>query len=358
MTMRIGPVGAAVAVAGCGLFVLSPLAAWADVVPAPPGSASSTAVSVGSQSQPILTVSSTSAQASKSGASSGSTVIGLEGHPVLSTGGQSSTSDRSSASGSLVSTAQGPANAQVAPYEASSSSDASGSRSASGADVATANVGGDSGISASLVDSHSTASYTNSPTGGSSAGETSTCGACIDIGGPSGLDLQVLYADALSNGQGHVWLVSVNNTPIGTSTDGTAALCEALTIPDLLGLDCLKVSGGVGHASSHVAVGTLGGSAGLPFAAFTAQAGQGSAGLLDVPAPPRGGLAGASSLPTDSPDLAAPPAPESAPAGPSGSLPFTGARIGFLAAAAAALLALGAVTLGLARCLALRAARL
>src|SRR5579884_2684221 len=226
---------AAMAAAGGGLFFYAPLAAWADVVPAPDGTASSTAVSVG-------------------------------GQPVLSTGGQSNTANGSSSSGSRLSTGQvGPASAAVAPYDASSSAGGGSSKSASDAAVATGSVGGANGIDAAVVDSHSKATYQGSQTGGSSAGETSTCGACVQAGGPGGLDLQVLYADAFSNGTGNVWLVSVNGNRIGTSTDGTAAVCTALNLQNLLNLDCLHVGGGVGYANSHVASGSLGGATGLPF---------------------------------------------------------------------------------------------
>src|SRR5579884_3179570 len=121
---------AAMAAAGGGLFFYAPLAAWADVVPAPDGTASSTAVSVGSSSQPIATVSTTNAQASGTGASSGATVVSVEGQPVLGTGGTSN--NGSSASGALLSTGQvGPASAQVAPWGASSSAGGGSSQSAS-----------------------------------------------------------------------------------------------------------------------------------------------------------------------------------------------------------------------------------
>ncbi|HZU72964.1 MAG TPA: hypothetical protein VE990_09360 [Acidimicrobiales bacterium] len=342
--------------AACGavLGVATPLAAWASS--APPGSASGSVLTVGDPSNPLLQVSTTSASASGSGASSHATVakVVLGGKTLVDIGDGSSTAPPNDKpkSGNLFDTAtvtnpvlgSNPVDVVLAPWSASSTTDGTSSSSEGHTDLATANVGGASGITVYVGDSDSKASYdgTANGGGGASKGCTTTDGAMVDSGSSQVLD--VAHADACSNGTGSAYVLSLAGSPILTDQQ-PGDVCKNFDIPSILGLDCLQVSGGNGSELAQVAnLNPLPGSGysngPLPVGAFTAGA-KGNPNAVATSA--------AASTPAPSPA----PAPAPAAPGPatpaSGSLPFTGAPLEFLAAAALALAALGysVVRLGL-----------
>src|SRR5437868_5361091 len=108
-TMQRRTVRIAVPVCAAALG-MAPAVARADVVPAPPASATAVAAQVGS----LLDVSKTDATAGSDGPTAGASVIRLQGQPVLNLGGTQQGDGESG--GSLLDTgASLPARAQVAP---------------------------------------------------------------------------------------------------------------------------------------------------------------------------------------------------------------------------------------------------
>ena len=338
--MRAHRIATAAAGGALGLLAATPLVALAST--APPGSASGSVLTVGSSSSPIVGVSQTSAQAGSSSDGSSATVVNVAGMPI-STG--SSSDGSGPESGSLLGTGpSAPADVEVAPYSASSTTPSGGSSSSEGkASVATATVGS---ASVTVGQSDSKAYYTSSPGGGGggggggssqSGGSTTTDGVILNA---PGLYVDLLHADANSNGKGSSYLADVNGTQIPPSS-ALQGVCNNLNIPSLLALNCVSATGGVGNLFEAVAQAQIpSGTGGLPVTAFGAGGIGGGVGTASTGA----AVAGTAS--------SAPGSLGSAPAGPgtassgtgSGNLPFTGAPIALWVLGSMALLGLGAVT--------------
>jgi len=330
--MRAHRIATAAAGGALGLLAATPLVAWASS--APPGSASGSVLTVGSPSSPIVAVSSTSANASSNHDGSSATVLNVAGMPI-STG--SSADGSSPESGSLLGTgSSAPADVEVAPYSASSSTPTAGSSSSEGkASVATVTLGS---VALGVGQSDSKASYTTAPDGStSSQGSTTTDGVILNA---PGLYVDLLHADANSNGKGSSYLVGINGTQIPPSS-ALQGVCNNLNIPSLLALNCVSATGGVGNLFEDVAQAQVpSGTGGLPVTAFGAGGIGGGVGTAST-----GAAVSGSGNSAPAPLGSAPAGPGTASSGTgSGNLPFTGAPIALWVLGSAALLGLGAVT--------------
>jgi len=335
--MRAKRIAVAAAGGTLGLVAL-PLAAMAST--APTGSAAGTAVSVGSSSAPVLGISTTSANSGSSSSGSSADVVNLGGTTLV--GGSSS--DGSTASGNLIDTGSGaPAEVQVAPYGATSTKPAAGTSSSEGkAAVARVQAGS---LSANVAQSDSKAQYTTNPDGTStkSGGSTSTDGLTVDA---PGLSLDALHSDASSSGEGNAYLLGINGTQIGNSSQ-LQAICQNLSVPSLLSLSCVTATGGAGNLFEEVLGGVLGpNDSGIPATLFGAGGIGGGAGT--VAASPAviaaGGPASTMANVANNGGLSAAPAGSGTASNAPGHLPFTGAPIALWLLASVALVGLGAVT--------------
>jgi hypothetical protein len=324
----------AVAAAGGTIGIIAiPLAALAST--APVGSAAGTALTAGSSSSPIASISSTSAQAGSTGSGSSADVLSLGGNTLI--GGSSS--NGKTASGSLAGTGSAaPADVEVAPWSARSTAPSGASSSSEGQSaVANATAGA---VSGRVASSDSKADYTTSPDGTTtkSSGCTTTDG--LVVNGP-GIALDVLHADACSNGQGNAFLASLNGNQIGTQAQ-IQAICKNLNVPSVLALNCVAASGGAGSLFEEVLGGVLGpNDSGIPVTLFGANGVGGGAGVTPgvVTASAGSGNSAVSGVLTP-----APSGPGTAGA-PGGNLPFTGAPIALWLLTSVALMGIGAVTI-------------
>ena len=336
--MRAHRIATAAAGGALGLLAATPLAALAST--APPGTASGSVLTVGSTSSPIVAVSSTSANAGSSSDGSSAGVLDVAGMPIES---GSSANGSGPSSGDLLDTgSSAPAEVKVAPWSASSTTPSGGSSSSEGrAAVADVTAG-----SASLAvgQSDSKASYTSSPGGGAGSGGSSQSGGSTTTDGvilnAPGLYVDMLHADANSNGQGSSYLADINGTQIPPSSQ-LQGICNNLNIPSVLALNCVSATGGVGNLFEDVAhVQVPSGSGGLPLTAFGAGGIGGGAGTAATGVPTS--VQGTSET---SPLGSAPAGPGTASSGTgSGSLPFTGAPIALWLLSSVALLGIGGVT--------------
>ena len=325
--------------------------------PAPSGSASAYAVQVGS----IAALSHTAASASGSGESATANPLELGGNPPASQFGGTQTG-AGSTSGSLFDTGTTPlGRLALTPWTASATSGPSGNSASGLADIVLLDLG-DQGTqqSASLrvLQSQSNAAWN----GQSSTGSSSSDGAILDVGGPGGLAVDVLHSESSSSGAGSSYLLSINGNQIGSSSQANGQC--SLSLPSLLSLNCLTASGGTATSSAG---GTVLTSTGGVLAAAVGPTGSGlTAGLIQSastsaqapassPAVTPAVSSPASGAPAAAPSAIAPAASAPAAAAPTAassaasSLPFTGANIGLLLAAALALAAAGAGLVAAAR---------
>src|SRR5258705_7483909 len=263
---------------------LAPVAARADVVPAPPGHASGVAAQVGS----LLDISKTGATADPGAPWAEASALRLGGQPLLNLGGTQH--GDGATGGSLLDTGNSlPARLQVAPWHAAADGTHGPTRHARGtAALARADV--QKLISVGVLTSDSEASHTDEK----STGRAVTDG--VQLGILDAIRVVLLHSEVSSEGRGHSYLVGLNGTELGTDDQlGKSPLC-ALTAPSLLSLSCLTATGGNGaaggvtNAGAQVAqvtpaVAAL--SALNPVAAFTAAAtsGPGQAPAVTAPAP-------------------------------------------------------------------------
>jgi hypothetical protein len=309
-------------------LALAPMAARADVIPAPPGHAEGVAAQVGS----LLDISKTGATADSGAPSADASVVRLGDQPLLGLGG-TQTGDGASG-GSLVDTgASLPARVQVGPWSASADGTHTATRHArSSAAVARADV--PAVARAGVLTSDSEASHTDEKSTGTAVTDGVRLSA-LDV-----LQLVLLHSEVSTEGRGHSYLVGLNGTEIGTDEQlGASPLC-ALNAAGLASLSCLTASGGNGTGTpvAQVAelVPTLEALAAVnPVAAFTAAASSG-AGTPAVTAPAAGAVEGEATR------AAAPEPAASAPNAAEGSaLPRTGAAVASLAGTAIGLLMIG-----------------
>lgn len=225
-------------------------------VPAPTSTADAYAAKVDG----IIAVSHTHASASGSGTSSTADPLELGGPTPPSSQFGGTQSGPGSTNGSLLDTSPSvPANElrlALTPWAVSNTANSASAVS----DIVLLDLGDQtSAESASVRVLQSTSNATWSSD--SSSANASSDGAIVKLGGPSGLDVDVLHAETNSSGKGHSYLLSINGNEIGSS-DQVNGACT-LTIPGLLSLDCLTASGGVANNILSQAAGvvsvTLGG---------------------------------------------------------------------------------------------------
>ena len=346
-TPTLGVVGTSLHRATSGLT--APLAGLATVrptsstaatttvtTPAPAGEAESYGAKVGG----LVALSHTRASATPAGESSTANPVELLGAAPAPLGGTQE--GPGSKSGSIYDSGTTPiGRLAIAPWAVANSSRSSGNRAAGLADILLVDLGTPgTAQSASLRVLQSTSEASWTPT--ASTGQGTTDGAILDVGGPSGLMVDVLHSQTNSSGAGSSYLVSINGTQIGTSGQ-TNGSCQ-LTLPSLLSLSCLTASGGTGV----IAGGTTVRSAASVLSATLGASGL-SAGLLQTSSsagrvapssvkPPTPGPAPATANPPSAPPAASP----SAPIASHSPLAFTGARV-----VEALALGAGAIALGL-----------
>ena len=258
----------------CLLIGLTPLAARAEL--APPGTASATALQVGS----LIGVSDTGATANPSTSNAEASVVDVGGQTVLGLGGSQPSTGESG--GSLLDTgATLPAQVQVAPWAASATGSPSSASRSSQASAAVARANAPGVVKADVLQSSSQASHTSERSVGASSSDAADL-SVLDVA-----RLVLLHSEATSEGTGHSYLVGLNGTEIGTD-DQLGATC-ALNVPGLLGLSCLTASGGAAGGLTSAAAELLGVTSVVtpldPVAAFTAAAssGTGSAPVSILP---------------------------------------------------------------------------
>lgn len=312
-------------------LALTPVAAQADLIPAPPGHAEGVAAQVGS----LLDISKTAATADSGAPSADASVVRLGGEPLLGLGG--SQQGDGASGGSLVDTGAAlPARVQVGPWHASADGTHTATRHArSSAAVARADL--PSVVSAGVLTSDSEASHTDQKSSGTAVTDGVHLSALDAIG------LVLLHSEVSTEGQGHSYLVGLNGTELGTDEQlGASPLC-ALNAAGLASLSCLTAAGGNGAGNPVAQVVQLTPAvealaAVNPVAAFTSAATSGAgtpAVTAPAPAPVVEGEATRALAPA--PAAAAP----SAASRHAINLPRTGAAAATLAGFALGLLMIG-----------------
>lgn len=323
-----------IAPAASMILALTPVAAHADLIPAPPAQASGVAAQVGS----LLDISKTDATAGGGASSAQASVIRVGGEPLLGLGGAQT--GEGDSGGSLLDTGSSlPAQVQLAPWRAGTHTSGQTRQSKSSAAVAKAVVPSVAGVG--VLTSDSQASWT----GQKSNGTAVTDGFQLDL--LDALRLVLLHSEVTSDGRGHSYLAGVNGTEIGTDDQlGSSPLCAA-SAAELVNLSCLTASGGNGAngdltsgaaqvAQIDPALAVLG--AVDPVATFTATSSSGT-GRPDLSAP----AAPTPDVSIDASRSAAPAAVAGAveTARSAGALPRTGMPAGPLAGVAVALVVFG-----------------
>lgn len=205
------------------------------IVPAPQASAEAYAAQIVG----IIALSHTKASAGSGGTSGTADVLELGGpNPPASQFGGTVTG-AGTQTGNLLDT--GPNSQfrlQVAPWSVNNTQ----STSTAIADLLLLNLGDPTtsqSASVDLLHSKSDANWTSA----ASSSDSTTDGAIVNLGGPSGLTLDVLHAETTSSGTGSSYLLSINGQQIGTS--GQANGQCTITIPGLLTINCLSATGGL-----------------------------------------------------------------------------------------------------------------
>lgn len=271
------------------------------VVPAPAGSAEAFALMVGN----ILAISHTKASASSTGTSSTANAVELFGTPPLTQMGGTQTGPGTS-SGALLDT--GPSTVlrlQVTPWSATNTQ-ASGQNTASAAAaILVLTVGDPSTANSASLQILPSSSYAAWNAATSSSQATSDL-AILNVGGASGLTIDLLHADTSSTGTGTSYLIGLNGNQIGTSSQVNGGC--TITVPGVISLNCLTASSGAGAvqtAAAGIASATLG--TGGPTAGLI-QA-QGSRGSGAAPTVSAGGSSNEASAPASLPSVVGPAAP-------------------------------------------------
>lgn len=301
------------------LLAFGPLTAHAartDI--APPGTASATALQVGD----LIGVSTTGATAAADNSTAEASVLEVGGEPVLGLGGSQSGDGQSS--GVLVDTGSAaPAQIQVAPWEASSSTTGTERTAHGSAAAARAQVPGVADLS--VLQSESQASHRSEKS--TAAGSSDA----VTLGLANFLHVVLLHSEVSSEGKGSSYLASINGTEIG-SDEQLGEIC-ALEVSPLAKLSCLVASGGLGAEGLTAGAADLAVvESALPLNPVSAFAVRGSAGTGAEPvtgAAPTEVVAGAET----SRDATA-AAPGDVAAAPGGTLPRTGAALAALVAMA------------------------
>ena len=283
--------------------------------PAPAGTAEAYAAQVAG----VIAVSHTSASASGSGTSSTANPLEIGGKPPASQFGGTQNGPGSSGSALLDTGPSSQFRLALLPWSAVNTQDGGQNTASALSDIVLLDLGDQTtaqSASVRVLQSQSNATWNSA----SSSGNSSSDGAIIKAGGPSGLDIDLLHAETSSSGTGNSYLLSINGNQIGTSGQVNGQC--TLTIPGLLSLNCLTASGGTANSITSAAAGVaevvLGTPpAGLDIGLIQSKSSSGLAGPPSVSAG-SGNQQGSSGGPTGN-SGAAPAA-----AAGSGSLPFTG----------------------------------
>ena len=212
------------------------------VIPAPTSSAQAYAANI----LDAIAISHTLASAGSGTTKGTANVIEIGGNPLLPQLGGTQTGAGNS-NGVLLDTGSLgiPTSAlqlQVAPWAVTNTQSSSATSSNSIADLLVLTLGDtttSSSASLRVLQSTSNANWTS----GLSQSNATSDGAILNLGGPSGLNVDVLHSDTSSSTPGSSYIISINGNQIGTNSQA-GGQC-ALTIPSLLSLSCLTATGGL-----------------------------------------------------------------------------------------------------------------
>lgn len=297
--------------------------------PAPGGTAEAYALNLAK----ILAISHTSANASGSGTSATADPLELGGNPPAKQFGGTQSGPGTSGSALLDTGPSSQFRLALTPWTATNSQTANGSTSSAMSDIVLLDLGDQTTAqSASLrvLQSKSDASWSPAASSGSSSAD----GAILNVGGPSGLNVDLLHSESSSTGKGSSYLVSINGNQIGSSSQVNGQC--ALTIPSLLSLSCVTSSGGVAGTVTSSAGEVLSATV-LPSTPATQQLDVVKSTTVTNSAPVASSGSGAQTGPTPPPPPPTGNAGPTAPAASSGTLAFTGLDIGGFVALALAL---------------------
>lgn len=319
----------------CAVLAFVPLAARADIVPAPPSSASAVAAQVGS----ILDISKTDAAANRDDAEARASVLRLGGQPLLGLGGAQKGDGETG--GALLDTGQQlPVQVELAPWKAAAGKDGTTRKSKASAALARARL--EKVLNLKVLSSESEASHSDAKSTGTAISDG------VDLQLLDAIRIVLLHSEVRSEGQGQSYLVGLNDTHIGTG-EQLGKVCS-LELPSVAALSCLRAAGGTaGPATNNSTdVATLNPTLSVisaldPVAAFTAA---GTAGIgADQTATDAGPAAAATPVaqPAESTRTSASPAlaPTTIDTVGVATLPRTGAAVAGLATAALSALLLG-----------------
>jgi hypothetical protein len=323
-------------VPACAVLAFAPVAARADLTPAPPSSASAVAAQVGS----LLDISKTDAAANREEGEARASVLRLGGQPLFGLGGAQKGDGETG--GALLDTGQQlPAQIELAPWHAAAGRDETTRTSKASAALARARL--DKVLNLRILSSESEAAHSDAKSTGTAVSDG------VDLQLFDAIRIVLLHSEVRSEGQGQSYLVGLNDTHIGTG-EQLGKVCS-LELPSVAALSCLTASGGtagpVTNASTDVATlnPTLAAISALdPVAAFTAAGTAGSgtgsdAGQSAIDAV----LAAAVPVvqPAEAPRTSAAPASTAIDTTGAATLPRTGAAVAGLASFALTALLLG-----------------
>ena len=261
------------------------------VVPAP----TSTAAAYAANILNAIAISHTIASAGNNTTQGTANVLEIGGNPLLPQLGGTQNGAGNSQGVLLDTAALGiPANAlllQVAPWAVSNSQSSNASSSSSIADLLVLTLGDTTTASSASLRVLQSTSNANWTAGQSTSNGTSD-GAILNLGGPSGLNVDLLHSDTSSTTPGSSYLISINGQQIGSN--GQAGGQCALTIPSLLSLSCLTATGGLAGTISSGTSQVVGivlnpGGANLPVSLINSNANSGTGGISLLPGVSGGG---------------------------------------------------------------------
>lgn len=212
------------------------------VIPAPTSSAQAYAANILN----AIAISHTIASAGNNTTQGTANVLEIGGNPLApQLGGTQKGAGTST--GVLLDTAQLmiPTNAlqlQVAPWSVVNTQSSSATSSSSIADLLVLTLGDTTTANSASLRVLQSTSNANWTAGQSTSNGTSD-GAILNLGGPGGLNVDLLHSDTSSTTPGSSYIVSINGQQIGNNSQA-GGQC-ALTIPSLLSLSCLTATGGL-----------------------------------------------------------------------------------------------------------------
>jgi LPXTG-motif cell wall-anchored protein len=223
------------------LAVGMPGVSYADTTPAPPSDADASALRL----DPLLRISHTHATAGPTGGGSSAkaNVLEISGNPPVAQLGGTQTGVGSK-SGSLLDTSTTPLGAvldlKLLPWKALVSATPTHRHAEGYAAVATLVLMNTNTLYVKLLQSESKADHDDETL--TSTSSASSDGLVVGLGGA--LTIDVLHAEASTANGGSSYILGINNNYIGTNSQAGSAC--ALSVPGVLQLSCLSVTGGKG----------------------------------------------------------------------------------------------------------------